>query len=437
MPVSGWGSNGPALYFEIGVSTNTTTTASVWDVGAWDVSSWGPDVIWTDIAEYVREVDIVRGKQRSTETLRHSVGTMTAILDNRDDRFSPVNLSGPYVSAGATQIRPRVPVRVRAIFTLSNGFPVAANLFNGYVDSWQDQFPGQVDATTYIECSDQLSVLARFNGPEQPSQGGGEFFEDRIRRIAENAGFTGDFFGGEGVVPLQATTLAQNALTEATLAADTEGGALYARANGTIVSFGLDDLIDRIGGTGAVTFGNNGSDGITFSDPVFAYDADLVYNRVSLARAGGTQQTVTDIESRALYGDLAYSRSDLIAETDADVLQSAVIMLSRFGTPEYRVAAITLYPMSDTSPNTTIVELTTGKWYNSLSWELLTGCEVVATTPGGTSVQSIAYIDGIQHTIRPREWVTRLNFASAEAFSGFQASTWDNGQWDTALWRPG
>lgn len=431
MSVKNWNANGPTVTIEIGVTTNTTSTASVWDVGVWNSATWGRDVIWTDISQYVREININRGKQRSSEFFRHSVGTMTAILDNRDDRFSPVNLSGPYVSAGATQIRPRIPIRVTFTFT---PIPVGAGLFYGFVDVWQDQFPGTKDATTYIECSDVLSVLARFNGSEQSSQGGGETFGARIIRICENAGFNGTVHGSTGSVALQSTTLAQNALTEATLAADTENGALFADDSGVITAWGIDHLINQLGLGTSGAFADFGDGGYPIADPVFSYDADLVYNRVSFARSGGVQQTVADLESIARYGDLAYARSDLIAEDDTDVLGSATVFLARFHEPEYRVSSITLYPMQDTSARTTITQTLDSLWWNSIGLDLMNCVNVTATTPGGTQVESLAYIDGISHTIRPREWITTYSLASRTLFVEWNESYWDFGRWDEGRW---
>jgi hypothetical protein len=432
--VRGWGPYGPELNVEIGVSTSTGT-AALWDVAAWDGNVWGRDTVWTDISAYVREIQIDRGKNRTTEFFRYSVATASMVLSNGDDRFSPVNLAGPYVTAGRSQIKPRIPIRVFSYFrdTSNNNIIYVNWIFQGFVDSWQDQFPGQKDATTYIECTDVLSVLARFNGPEQVGQGAGETLSARVVRIAENAGFTGDVSGSGGAVTLQATTWAGNALTEATLAADTENGAIYADGLGRIVVKSADTLLSTLGGSVLYTFGTGG---IPISDPQFAYDADLVYNRIAFARVGGTQQTAVDGDSIADLGaDLGYSRNDLIAEDDADVASVAELFLARFSAPEYRVAAATVYPQIDRS----VIAFTVAGWFGSL-WgqvlgaDLLMPARVAVTTPGGTALNQVVYIDGISHSIRPGTWTTTFNFSSAEVFQAFGTSNWDEGLWDEAKW---
>jgi hypothetical protein len=54
---------------------------------------------WTDISTYVRRLNIKRGSNRvDSPILLYDAGTATIDLDNRDRRFDPTNLAGPYVS---------------------------------------------------------------------------------------------------------------------------------------------------------------------------------------------------------------------------------------------------------------------------------------------------------------------------------------------------
>jgi len=59
------------------------------------------DPTWTDVSAYVRSASVHRGSSRvDSPTLRYEAGTATLKLDNRDRRFDPTNLAGPYVSGG-------------------------------------------------------------------------------------------------------------------------------------------------------------------------------------------------------------------------------------------------------------------------------------------------------------------------------------------------
>src|SRR5688572_26097728 len=61
------------------------------------------DPTWSDISPWVRGVEIKRGASRvDGPVLRYEAGTATIRLDNRDRRFDPTNLAGPYVSGFAS-----------------------------------------------------------------------------------------------------------------------------------------------------------------------------------------------------------------------------------------------------------------------------------------------------------------------------------------------
>lgn len=55
---------------------------------------------WSDISPYVRSAQIQRGSTRvDSPTVRYEAGTAELHLDNRDRRFDPTNLAGPYTSS--------------------------------------------------------------------------------------------------------------------------------------------------------------------------------------------------------------------------------------------------------------------------------------------------------------------------------------------------
>lgn len=58
---------------------------------------------WTDISAYVRSATIKRGSNRvDSPTVRYEAGTAELRLDNRDRRFDPTNLAGPYTTSFTT-----------------------------------------------------------------------------------------------------------------------------------------------------------------------------------------------------------------------------------------------------------------------------------------------------------------------------------------------
>ncbi|MEU4576603.1 hypothetical protein [Nonomuraea sp. NPDC023979] len=62
------------------------------------------DPTWTDISPWLRSASIQRGSRRADSPLtRYDPGEATVVLDNRDRRFDPTNLSGPYVENSSSE----------------------------------------------------------------------------------------------------------------------------------------------------------------------------------------------------------------------------------------------------------------------------------------------------------------------------------------------
>ena len=72
-----------------------------------DISAYGRD----------RRMSIVRGTTSPQLTgFVADAGHASTILSNRDLRFDPNNLSGPYVTGGVTDVVPGVPVEIETTY---------------------------------------------------------------------------------------------------------------------------------------------------------------------------------------------------------------------------------------------------------------------------------------------------------------------------------
>jgi hypothetical protein len=155
---------GVTVTVEAALTGATLDSYGLWNVDVWDdpEALWGPDAVWTDISQYVRSLTTKRGFSRAVQAWE--AGTFTVELDNRDGRFSPANLGGPYVAAGVSQVRPGRPVRIRIAYG-----GTTRDVITGYSLGWKESFD-LADAlpTVKVPCADALSVLARYNGLEQP-----------------------------------------------------------------------------------------------------------------------------------------------------------------------------------------------------------------------------------------------------------------------------
>ena len=389
--------NNATLYPTITVSMGTPTAASgaIYDTSLYDTGVFGGDTTFVDITTYVRQVSTTRGRSRDTD--RFGTGSMTIVLSNKDDRFSPLNLAGPYVSGGITQIRPGVPFKITATWA-SVEYPI----FYGYADAWDDSYVGMgKDGITTVTIVDALSVLANFDGLAVASVGAGELASTRISRIALNAGFTGTMLLDPGVYTMQATTLASNALTEAGLTADSDGGYVFADASGALVFYDQSSPTTRArSASSQFTFGT-GVSAVRYEQADPTYDSTLIFNTVSMSIAGGTATTVSDPTSVTRYGTRTYRRYDFICQTDAQAAALAAVFLARYKEPDYLISTLTVQGAA----NPTV------SWPLILNVQLRDRVTVAITAPGGTAISLDCYVDGITYSITTNGWSMTFKFS--------------------------
>lgn len=411
---------GVGLTVECALSA-ATGLYSAWDTGLWDTAAWGPDQVWTDISEWVRSVSTDRKFNRDMSTWES--GEATIELRNFDARFSPANLSGPYVTAGVTGIRPWRPVRIRVTWA-----GVTYDLYRGYVRAWKERYdqpsPNGGGAYMVMSCVDEYASLARFGGLAQAPVGAGELSGIRIHRILDNAGHAGARNIDVGNVTMQATTLAQTTTADLKITVDSEGGALFIDRSGAVVFERKFALVENArSNTIQATYGDH-LDELPYSVIEPSYDGDLVVNIAAFTRAGGTTQTVTDETSRALYEDKRFvPPQDFICETDAQVLSLAQFYLIRFAEPEDRIESIDIRPRFN--PALLFPQV--------LSREVRDLVRVVRRPPGGITVTRDCHIARIAHQIAAdHSWTTTFGLWSASAYAG--VGRWELATWDVSRW---
>lgn len=420
MPMD-WFDGEVTLTFEIALSADTAEYG-LWDVGVWDTATWGPDIVWSDLSTRLRQ-GITTSREFSREVSTWESGTASFVLANDDAALSPDNLTGPYASGGITQIRPGRPVRLSATY---NG--VTYPLYRGYDNDWQDGWePGADIATVTVPCVDEMDNLGAFDGLEQSAQGAGETSGRRVHRVLDNAGHGGARRVDEGRNTLQATTLSSNAVTELKLVADSEDGSLYVDTDGTVVFEHRYALVENTrSNTVQATLGDGsgGLDEIPCTDQGTAYNRDLVSNIAAFARAGGTTQTAADATSRALYKDRRKTRTDLVCETDAQVLELAQWHVARLKDPERRFTFVTIKPRTDP----------VRMWPVALGLRVRDLVRVIRRAPGAVTLDRRCHIAGISHTVTKDDWETTFKLSSASVYVDYYSARWDVGLWDTARW---
>lgn len=410
---------GLTLKIEAALSADTGSYG-LWEEATWDTSTWGPSLIWTDISEYVMDFSIKRGRPRAIN--QYETGTCELTLENNDARFSPWNLAGPYVLGGITQIRPWLPVRIIATYNTQD-YP----LFYGYSQGWPEDYGTSAKFnTTRIRLVDEFGKLAKTNGYEQTPVGAGELSGLRIHRLLDFGGCTAPRDIDLGTATMQATTLAQNLVSMLKLTADSEDGAIYVKADGTVAFKNRLSLFESARSkTVQSTFNHDGTD-LRYLSVLPEFSSDLFYNAAAIARSGGTAQTARDEDSIALYGVTAqYSRFDLICELDSQCQTIADWMVARFAQPQQRVKRITIDPRVKPSTH----------WPEVLGRELRDRV-IVRFKPRGmsTTVEQNCFVEEISHKwTRNRQWETAYGFSNADIYSS-SVGLWDSATWDSSTW---
>lgn len=390
-----------------------------WNNSLWDSATWGPDVTYVDISAYVRSIDIDR--VCGVEVRKWGSGSASIVLSNRDGRFSADNLSGPYVTAGVTGIRPWRPIRITATYA-GVAYPLYAGYVLDYVDTW---LPGQKDAHVTLPCVDDWAALQAFDGLEMASQGAGELSGARIHRVLNNAGHAGTRTVAAGRVTMQATTLSANAATELDLVVDSEGGGLFVDGDGTFVFEDQYALMENTrSNTVQATFGDGGGTELPFTDVTPVNGGQQIRNIVSYTRVGGTAQTASDATSRALYRDKRLTRTDLVCETDAQALALATFDLEVYKAPSKRISRIEVKPRANPAR---LFPQALGRRIRDL-------VRVVARPLGSPTVTRNCHISGVHHEIRRDNWITTLDLWDATVYQTYSSSRWDVGTWDGAAW---
>jgi hypothetical protein len=266
------------------------TARDVWDKAKWDQDKW--DSIdysnFVDVSCDCSGVSVDRGR---SGPLDHAAARAVLVPPRQPDGplLAVEHDRRPRLGRAGPVLGPDVPVRVAT---------ASGPLFTGFVASVAESDDGG-ESTVTLAATDALSFLGDANGLEQASQGGGEMAGARLGRIMDQAAVPAivDRALAAGVTALQATTLAKGALEEAWLTADSDGGVLWATPAGTVRYADPNVLQTTEFSEPVATFTDADNTATGTLCPISftaTSNRDHVKNVVSVARVGGTSQTVSD-----------------------------------------------------------------------------------------------------------------------------------------------
>lgn len=286
-------------------------------------------------------IHIARG--RSSPLGDYETSKCTLNFRNDDGRFDPLNLNGPYVAAGETLVR----CGRRVLVTMERSDGTVEARFAGQIESYAPDVSIRGWPTMTIECEGPMALMARINPDASTPTGEGEDSgarQARLADIAEVADGDRDFQTGDNT--LQATTAAQNILTEMRLTAASESplGGFYEKRTGQLAHDNrrapLDETRQR---EVQATFAPPGvADTLPYTDLRPAFDKQRLRNDVHAARVGGESVIVQDDASIALHGLYTDRRTDLIVDDDNQVAYWVQWRALLFGDAEYRYDSVSL-----------------------------------------------------------------------------------------------
>lgn len=399
------------IHVELGIGdSNAPTVDTLWGTAKWGAptSRWsGLEPTWHDMTDRTIDIDIQRGRDTWLDRIGMSSATVNA--DNADGW-----LTWNAAPVGAEEVRPGRPLQVWV--TLPDG--TRRNLWRGFVEGINDAYAPSNRPVATLRAQDALAQIAHVDLPEQAPIGAGERADVRVGRILDSSDWPAAWRVLEqGQVTMQATNLARQMADELGVTADSEGGVAYAGTDGKVYFRNRDWLrLASYATTVQATIGPGGA--VCGSAHTVVRDAADIRNDVQLARTGGTMQRVVDQDSIALYRRRAYSRGDLICDSDAQVLLLAQRLLGSRSKTAVRLTAVQI-PVIDQASATFVASVDYG-------WRL-----VVAWAQDGQAWQREVHVMGITHQIAPDGWTVTLAVDDVKAQP---TAPWGVGKWGAAKW---
>lgn len=358
--------------------------------GTANISAYGRDSSWT----------VRRGNTSGTPVANTSfvadAGNYSVTLSSQGRRFDQTNVSGPYVTAGVSDVVPGVVIVKQAVWAATT-----YNLFTGAADAWPIQFPMQVDQTVGLSATDNTNRLANatFSLSRALERSG-----SRIGAVLSQAGYGGATSLSSGAAIIAPITIARgdavSAWSHLTDVVNAEGfGDLYFAQDGTLT---FRDrylrLSDTRSNTSQATFGGSGlqySD-ITLGSPPIVNDCTVTYSNNRSAHA----QDSTSISKQWALRSAPPLNVPLLYDLDATAL--AQWLVYKFAYPITTVTSVSFKPTRTPTSGATSAN---NYWPQALGREL--GDRITIVTPATAgSISHDCWIRGIQHEYANRDWTT-------------------------------
>jgi len=340
-----------------------------------------------DITSDVTNISIRRGRDRIFE--HYTPGRCSVTWWDFNGDWNPDNTASPYYG----QILP-----LRQVKITSEYLGVEYALFSGFISSWDWDWPKGTDyARVTIQADDGFRLLALSNVETVTGAATGDLPGTRVNQLLDMVDWPSDMRSidtGDRELQNDPGTL-RSTLEAIQTVEETELGGFYMDGNGNATFKSRGAISQQASGT-ATTFADDGT-GIDYQAVDVAFDETELSNVISVTNHGGTAQTVSDATSIANYFTRTYTLTGLLGRNNAAATAIGNSILSYRKTPRIRIESITL---DISSPSNRVLP--------ALSLDFGDPIYVVRTQTPTSVLDLRVTVQGVEHTITPATWVTRL-----------------------------
>ena len=348
--------------------------------------------IWQDVTEYAYTTTIDRGKNEALG--RYNAGTLSVVLDNQTAIFDPTIPAGTSGYPYAGQIIPGIRIRVTV---------GTERQFLGIIQDWDLDYPLGKIATAIVRAADGFVQLA--NRTLAANTYGTALSSTMLTAVLDRpeVAFDSNYRDiSTGLTTLQSTTVSigTNALTFLQLIESSEPGSLFVSKDGF-----LTFRSRRYNPTyaGAIIISDDGTS-VTPRSIAVEYGSELLYNRATITRTGGTTQVADQTTSQTTYGIFSYSAEGLLMNTDTVALSMAQYYANTYAEPIFRPRRVEINMAAQSGTNQGLLQ--------ALDIDDLV--LIKFTPPGGILISRYMVVSGIHHRVAPGSHIIDLDLIDAE-----------------------
>jgi hypothetical protein len=335
-----------------------------------------------DISSQVSKISIRRGYNLLQDQFQ--AGTASVRVFDPTGIWNPQNPASPYFGK-------LIPLRKMRIAG-NDSF-----LFSGYTIGYNYTYPKDMEiGFVDIELVDAFRLFAQANITSVAGTSAGQTTSARVTNLLDEVGWPTSM---RDIDTGSATVLADPGSSRTALQAIkniefSEQGAFYIAPSGN-AEFLSRATIQSKSGQNPTNFANDGT-GIGYKNVVFAFDDKLIINQASFTRTGGTAQTAENLDSITKYFPHSITYTDLMLQTDAQVLDVAKIYVATRAETTIRIDAITLdLNATDAAGDTAALTL---DFFDTIA--------IKNVAQDGTIIEKTLQCMGVQHEITPSTWNT-------------------------------